>query len=205
MNIYRKIGNLFGCLLCTALLASAARAADPTQAAEPGLWQEHHYSFVYMGFTSTYSCDGLADKIKLLLIAAGARQDAKSSPGACANGFGVPDTFARAELTFYTLAPSGPGTPATSQITGVWRPVSVAYRSPRELLTGDCELVEQFRNTVLPMFTTRNIEDHTTCIPHQESGSVIALRFESFVAAPGAVHTARSVEAGSTGRRGSHM
>jgi hypothetical protein len=41
-----------------------------------------------MGFTSTYSCDGLADKIKVLLIAAGARRDSKSRPGACASGFG---------------------------------------------------------------------------------------------------------------------
>ena len=30
-----------------------------------------------MGFTSTYSCDGLASKLKLLLIASGARPDAK--------------------------------------------------------------------------------------------------------------------------------
>jgi len=77
-----------------------------------------------MGFTSTYSCDGLADKIKLLLTAAGARHDSQSQPGACANGFGRPDKFARANLTFYTLAPSGADTPAgTKQVDGVWRPV----------------------------------------------------------------------------------
>ena len=35
-------------------------------------------------------------------------------------------------------------------------PLVLAARSPRELHTGDCELVEQFRNTVLPMFATRN-------------------------------------------------
>jgi hypothetical protein len=44
--------------------------------------------------------------------------------------------------------------------------------------------VEQFRNNVLPMFTTRNVDDHTTCVPHQNSGSVIALRFESLTTAP---------------------
>jgi hypothetical protein len=188
MNTYRKFGNLVGCILCTALLGSAASAADQPPAGEPGVWQKHKYSFVYMGFTSTYSCDGLADKIKLLLIAAGARQDAKSSPGACANGFGVPDKFARAELTFYALAPSGTDSSGANHVTGVWRPVSFAYRSPRELRTGDCELVEQFRNNVLPMFTTRSIEAHTTCVPHQESGSVIDLRFESFTAAPAGPH-----------------
>jgi hypothetical protein len=33
------------------------------------------------------------------------------------------------------------------------------------------------------MFTTRNVENRTTCIPHQESGTVIELKFESFTAA----------------------
>jgi hypothetical protein len=173
---------LLGCALLTALLASSAFADDASSAApEPGVWQKHEYNFAYMGFTSTYSCDGLADKLRLLLVAAGARKDAKSQPGACASGFGRPDKFARASLTFYTLAP---GSRDGAPIGGTWRPVAISDRSPRELRVGDCELVEQFRNNVLPMFTTRGVENHTTCIPHQESGSVIDLRFEAFGAAP---------------------
>ena len=34
------------------------------------------------------------------------------------------------------------------------------------------------------MFSTRNVINNTTCIPHQESGSNIDLRFESFTAPP---------------------
>ena len=189
MNSSRKLVAVIGCVLFPALLVSRTSSADEPSARERGVWQKHQYSFVFMGFTSTYSCDGLADKIKLLLIAAGARNDAKSWPGACAQGFGRPDKFARADLTFYTLAPGGSDTSSGSkQVDGVWRPVTFADRSPRELSTGDCELVEQFRNNVLPMFTTRNVEYHTTCVPNQESGSLISLRFESFTAAPRAAH-----------------
>jgi hypothetical protein len=185
MNSRRTLAAIIGCVLLPALLISRTISADEPSARERGGWQKHEYSFVFMGFTSTYSCDGLADKIKVLLIAAGARHDAKSFPGACANGFGQPDKFARANLTFYTLVPSGTDTPPGSkQVDGVWRPVTFSNRSPRELSTGDCELVEQFRNNVLPMFTTRNVDDHTTCVPHQDSGSIIGLRFESFTAAP---------------------
>ena len=36
-------------------------------AAQPGSWQPHTYRFYVMGFTSTYSCEGLEDKLKLLL------------------------------------------------------------------------------------------------------------------------------------------
>jgi hypothetical protein len=181
-----------------------ATAQATAQAQIAASWQKHQYSFQYMGFTSTYSCDGLADKLKVLLLAAGARADAKSRPGACASGYGRPDKFARADLTFYTLQPldaepvkdlgaandsraaSTPPPPAdqTKPVAAVWRPVAFAAFSPRELRVGDCELVEQFRHEVLPLFTARNVESDTTCIPHQESGSVINLKFEALVAAP---------------------
>jgi hypothetical protein len=185
-----------GCILGPALLISRPSLADDAPARQPGVWQKHEYSFEFLGFTSTYSCDGLADKISVLLLAAGARRDSKSYPGACANGFGSPDKFARAELTFYTLAPSGTDT-SGKPVDGVWRPVVFADRSLRELTTGDCELVEQFRNNVLPMFTTRNVEDHTTCVPHQNSGSLISLRFESFAAAPRGPHAPPAQQGGS--------
>ena len=185
MQASRKLTGLIGSALFAALLLPHMTVADEAATRQAGVWQRHELSFAYLGFTSTYSCDGLADKIRLLLIAAGARQDAKSRPGACASGFGRPDKFARADLTFYTLAPGGANpAPAGEQVAGIWRTVSFAARSPQDLRTGDCELVEQFRNTVLPMFATRNVDDHTTCVPHQDSGSVIGLHFEAFVAAP---------------------
>jgi hypothetical protein len=191
MNTRWKLAALAGIVLCPALLISRTSFADePAAAPDVGVWQKHEYSFRYMGFTATYSCDGLADKLKLLLIAAGARQDAKSQPGACASGFGRPDKFANATLTFYTLAPAGADTPADAKpVDGVWRPVALSARSPRELALGDCEVVEQFRNSVLPMFTTRNLVNHTSCVPHQLSGSNIDLRFES-LAAPSAARAA---------------
>ena len=204
MSTYRQFAaRLAGCLPPLLLSVSAAAIAAPADAPgadapgavaqgaavlrDQGVWQKHEYTFAFMGFTTTYSCDGLADKVKLLLIAAGARQDAKSRPGACASGFGRPDKFARASLTFYTLAPAAGGaSPDSKPVDAMWRPVTFAYRSPRELTTGDCDLVEQFRNNVLPLFTTRNVDNHTTCVPHQESGSDISLRFESLSAAPNA-------------------
>lgn len=162
-----------------------ASSAPSTSAHIPASWQKHQVSFQYMGFTTTYSCDGLADKLKILLIAAGARADAKAQPGACAAPFGRPDKFARADLTFYTLAPLAQGAAATDKpVDAQWRAVTFGARSPRNLAIGDCEAVEQFRRDVLPMFTTRNLVDNTACIPHQESGSLIDLRFEVLAAVP---------------------
>ena len=175
-----------GHALLFGLLAMSRAVADApnTTSHDPGIWQQHKYSFAFMGFTSTYSCDGLADKLKLILIASGARPDVKSQPAACASGFGQPDKFARADLTFYTLAPAGTPKEGGPLVDGAWRSVAITRRSPREIDLGDCELIEQFKASVLPMFTTRNIENRTTCIPHQDSGSVIDLKFDSFTAVP---------------------
>ena len=167
------------------LLVGTAKADNSAAATADGSWQRHKVSFQFLGFTSTYSCDGLADKLKVLLLAAGARADAKSWPGACASGFGRPDKFARAELTFYTLSPLEPTAPADPKpVKGSWRPVAFSTNSPRELQIGDCELVEQFVNQVLPQFKTQNVMNSTSCVPHQQSGSTINLKFESFSAVP---------------------
>jgi hypothetical protein len=176
-----------------ALAGAASAAADEAPIAvahEAAVWQEHRYSFAFLGFTSTYSCDGLADKLKVLLIAAGARPDVKAQPGACASTLGRPDKFARADLTFYTLAPADSATAGSAPaagaapVDGEWHAVAFASHQPRELATGDCELVEQFKSNVLPLFTTRNVVEHTTCIPHQDSGSVIDLKFETLTPPP---------------------
>jgi hypothetical protein len=166
---------------------SASAFADQPSAAlnpEPGVWQKHQYSFQFLGFTTTYSCDGLASKLKVLLIAAGARADVKATSGACAQGFGRADKFARADLTFYTLAAPDKGNLGPT-VSGTWHAVVFMDRTPRELALGDCELVEQFRDAVLPMFTTRNLDNRTTCIPNQLSGSSINLKVDVFSAVLG--------------------
>jgi hypothetical protein len=179
----RNIAAVAALLIC-GLSGAAVRAADQPseQPADPGLWQKHTYSFMFMGFTSTYSCEGLATKLKLLLLAAGARADSRSVPAGCGSGYGQVDKFASANLTFYTLVPAAyaPSTAEGPSVGGVWRPVTVTRLSPRELELGDCELVEQFKRAVLPQFTTRNVVDRTTCVPHQLSGTTVNLNFETF-------------------------
>lgn len=177
------------------LVGAGGTVGADESASRSGTWQKHEYAFVSMGFTSTYSCDGLADKLKRLLLAAGARADAKAQAGPCATDFGHPDKLARADLVFYTLLP-GSGDNKLGDgphPDGAWRAVAFMQGSPRELGLGDCELVEQFRAQLLPLFATRGIENHTTCVPHQDSGSVINLKFESFAASlPDPAHRSKT-------------
>jgi hypothetical protein len=182
---------------CAALLSAvtlAAWAADSPGAGPPtgldvtgaGTWQSHNYDFQFMGFTSTYSCDGLADKLKVLLKAAGAAPNPKVQP-LCSRGYGVPDKLARATVVFSSLQPVPIGAGAAVSVAGVWRHVELAPHRPFTLGLGDCELIEQFRDHLLPMFLTRNLNNQVTCVPHEDSGSNFNLAFDVFAPEPVAV------------------
>src|ERR1700722_18007845 len=130
--VIRQIASMIPTALVVLLAVSSTAGAD--QPSGGGTWQKHEYSFVFMGFTSTYSCDGLADKLKRLLLAAGARADAKALPGACASEFGHVEKLAQADLTFFTLVPDEGGKSTDGpRADGAWRTVVLAVRSPHEL------------------------------------------------------------------------
>jgi hypothetical protein len=185
MSANRNLRSLSGALIGAGLMAGAALGAAADRAGtEAGSWQSHTYQFHFMGFTATYSCDGLGDKLQLLLRLAGARADAKVMP-TCARGYGVPDKLADAQVVFSTLQPAaGAGNNADDSAAGSWRHVELAPQHPFALQTGDCELVEQFRDTLLPMFATRNLKSQINCVPHQESGSNFRLSFDVLAPLP---------------------
>jgi hypothetical protein len=187
MSAHRSLRLLTGALIGAGLMAGAALAVAADGAGtEAGSWQSHTYQFHFMGFTATYSCDGLGDKLQLLLRLAGARADAKVTP-TCARGFGVPDKLADAQVVFSTLQPAAAaGANADSSAAGSWRHVELAPQHPFALQVGDCELVEQFRDTLLPMFATRNLKSQINCVPHQESGSNFSLSFDVLAPPPAA-------------------
>ena len=188
------LATLAGGLLAGAALAEPEAAGSAS--AEPGVWQEHQIELAYMGFTSHYSCEGLESKLELLLRQLGARADAKVNAFGCDPGFGTPSRFPRATLKFATLQPadggSGRGAAAAANaqasappapVAGVWRAVQLAPHRPYDLEDGDCELMEQFRDKVLPLFTTRDQQFRLTCVPHQDIGP-FSLQMQVFTPPP---------------------
>lgn len=165
------------------LLAPSAAGAEVAAA-----WQRHEIEFTYMGFTTRYSCEGLRDKLGALLKASGARPGFIVSRSACSTtGPGQVTDFPRMRLTFESAAIPASGSRGTGQPTlARWKPVSLSRRQPRQLEAGDCELVEQFVDRVLPAFTTRALQADIHCIPHQLSGSSFLLGFEVLEGLPAA-------------------
>jgi hypothetical protein len=162
----------------------APRHAGAEEAEVLAAWKRHELQFTYMGFTTRYSCEGLRDKMRLLLEAAGAH-DLKVTPRGCNSMAWQVTEFPRVRMVFYA-----PELPAAGQrevgppVAARWTPVTLTRRQPRALELGDCELVEQFRDRVLPAFTTRAVRQDINCIPHQLSGSSFSLTFDVLVGHP---------------------
>ena len=166
------------CVLGVSAAAWAFAAQQPTVDAS---WQKHDVNFTYMGFTSSYSCDGLEHKIKVLLRLAGARPDGNVRV-VCTSAVSEPQRSSMVLLTFHTLVPAAAGAKAAA--AGVWKDVAWRAGSPRELEAGDCELVDDFARRILPLFTTRNIGNRMTCTPKNVDPTGFDLGFTVLAAAP---------------------
>ena len=157
----------------------AGHADDNLPTEEAAAWTKHEVDFQYMGFTTRYTCGGLKSKVKLLLKHMGVREDIKIIERGCEFGYQNVADFPRLKITFYApTIPKQGDRDVGDPVLGVWKPVVIKRNSPKGLEMGDCELVEIFRDRVMPKFLTRSVEGDINCIPHQLVGNRIDLRFE---------------------------
>ncbi|HEY1898422.1 MAG TPA: hypothetical protein VGG49_01360 [Steroidobacteraceae bacterium] len=167
-------------ILAAGLGMSAARAADTasvpaTSVASPAAhWVQRKLSFTYMGFTTHYSCDGLRDNVREVLLALGARKkDLQIHSTGCTRLTGAPEPFPGVSVRFSVLVPATPDEigkvgDTTAHATR-WQTVDLARLRGFEFDQGQCELLEQLKKQALPLFTTRNLLYHSSCVPHQVS------------------------------------
>jgi hypothetical protein len=168
-----------GALLASCALQSMADTPAALAATATGEWQQHEYQLTFTGFQSAYSCDWLEEKLRLLLRRSGARADIHISTH-CVNPSG-PSSGAEARITFYTLAPSD----AAGATPAVWNRVVLRDHHPLALEASDCELVDQFRAGLLPLFTTRAIVNHMRCRGGDNASAGLDLQFEVLAPATG--------------------
>ena len=171
MRNFRKLGTALA--VAAGLMVSApvfaANGAPEIQAQ----WQPRQIRFHYSGFTTHYSCDGMRYKLRLLLKTMGAR-DIKVDD-LCTAPFGQPQLFHNIKLSFSAPVPAEKGA-KKGTFPAQWREVTLAAMSPMDLGWGDCELVEQLRDQILPLFKPRKVVNRTACIPYQASAGQPYLR-----------------------------
>lgn len=166
-----------GAVLATLSLALAAPAVRAQDGPVSASWQQHRKTFNYIGISPTYSCVGLQDALTYLLQHSGAQLNRPVNAYPCTGG-GGPTKLLSANLNFSTLQ-AAQESGGSGNVDGVWRHVEFSMtRSNPELHGSDCELVQEFKDSVLPMFTTRNVTSNLHCIPHQTIGNQFDLSFD---------------------------
>jgi hypothetical protein len=147
---------------------SAADQLDAAAPMEPGAWKHHHVTFVYYGLTALYTCDGLEDKVKEILLFLGARRDALVQASGCARGPDSPSHEAFVTVDFDALQAAA----ATTDVDNVqarWTAMQVAPRHPRFIDEGDCELMDDLRAVLKDGFSWRGLDYSASCVPHNLS------------------------------------
>lgn len=146
-----------------------ALAADAAAAPADAVWTPKELTFVFMGFTAHYSCDGLRDKIRRVLGELGARSDFKLDYYGCSSPFGSPDPFPGVHIRMQVLEPAGAGDKSADVVGAHWQRVDLHLDKDPVWEASDCELLEQIRQKILPLFATRHVDFVSNCVPHQAS------------------------------------
>jgi hypothetical protein len=160
-------GGLAG-IFASLLIYGLAAAADPPAVsgdAASGVWTPKELYFQYQGFTTHYSCDGLTDKIKHVVRELGARGDFQVHPSGCSSPDGRPDPFPGVTIKMSVLQPAPDG--AAGSVPAHWQRVDLKLDKDPVWEAGDCELLEQVKQKLLPLFATRNVDFASNCVPHQ--------------------------------------
>ena len=155
------IGWKTGTLLATALMAVSLCVGADTPAS--AVWVKKEVNFRYVGFTTKYSCDGLRDRMRSILLQLGARDDLRMTGYGCV-GAESPETTPGVRIVMHVLQPGSAAAGETA--SAHWK--SVDLLADRDLLDAarDCELIAQLDRDVLPLFAARHIDYSATCSVH---------------------------------------
>jgi hypothetical protein len=176
------VGVVAVLLTVTGWAAAAEADTDAQAARESAVWTPKELTFMYQGFTTTYSCEGLRDKVRSILLELGAREDLKVTETGCSS-LGGPDPFPGVRIKMNVLQPAADknATAATQSVPSHWKMVDLTPQRDALSAAGECELIEQVKQSILPLFATRNVEYSSNCLPHQLQIGATRLRAEVLV------------------------
>lgn len=172
-----------GVMLAGSAWPAVAGAGSPAIAA---VWQEQHLRFFYTGRTSRYSCDGLRDKVRAMLLYLGARRDLRIAALGCeapAPRVRFGSLGPSLDILFSAPAKADPkGRPLHPGILAAvdarFEPFTITSDAFRNMGVADCELVEEFARQILPKLVTRDVKQDIACVPFQQSGGRFLVRGE---------------------------
>jgi hypothetical protein len=179
------MSKIIGCMAVLLLTGSVAHAqSQPDPAVIEAVWKPQRINFVYHGYSTLYSCSGLQDKLEKILTTVGARDGVELRAYSCDDAQSIarfqialaspveatPENVA--ELTSYDahdelVARVRGERLATAEdvqrFPAEWKTISFARSREMRLAPGDCELVQQLREHVLPHMSVQIVTDRVHC------------------------------------------
>jgi hypothetical protein len=173
-------------LMLSGVSDAAALSQDATAAAASGdapsiaaQWQAYDLNFHYFGFSTYYSCTGMEGRLKEMLINLGADRDVRVSASGC---FGSADISKLVQAHIKVKMPAAQATSASDSFQAMTKTVNLKSNSNGGIGSGDCELLEQVRDQLLPALKLQVVDDGLHCIPGQVSIGAQTLQVKALVA-----------------------
>ncbi len=161
-------GRILAAAVLLAMALAVLAAPRAALAAEPGdvpaVWVQKEVRFVYTGFTTKYSCDGLVDRVRGMLLELGARADLKVLPYGCVRS-GTPETNPGVRIVMHVLQPATAA--GGESVAAHWKTVDLLSGRDAVDASLDCELIAQLKRDVLPAFSPRHVDYSAVCSAHQ--------------------------------------
>src|SRR5262245_47761701 len=137
MNRFRVLVPAL-CLASVPLWAAPLWAAETSTDSVPAVWADKELTFVYLGFTTRYSCDGLRDKMRGVLLDLGAdKKTLKVTQLGCSSSTGRPDPFPGVRAKMRVLQPAS-GSATDQTVAAQWKPVDLKLRDSIGTDSGEC-------------------------------------------------------------------
>jgi hypothetical protein len=152
-------------VLGSLVVGTGASLAATGSGDDAAVWVPKELNFRYVGFTTKYSCDGLRDKMRSILLQLGARDDLKVTGYGCI-AVNSPETTPGVRIAMHVLesASAAAGqTAAGHTVAAHWKTIDLL--ADRNLVDAglDCELVAQLHREVLPLFAPRHVDYSAAC------------------------------------------
>ena len=182
----RRLTAIVGVAGAALSLSVATAAMQPSTASEvgqgaPAAWQSYDLNFHYFGFTTYYSCSGLENRLEQILREMGADQDLRVSASGC---FGAGDIGNMLSARIRVRMPVAPSESQPETFLAASKPVTLRSGANGAVGAGDCELLEQVRDQLLPALKIQLVQDDLRCVPGQANYSGRSLQVMALLPEP---------------------
>lgn len=188
MRKYLKPGLLALCATGAALPLLGYAAVQPDDSgAVQSTWKPQEIRYSYTGFTTAYSCDAIESRLKSILTTLGAHPQTKVRAAGClmnrpSRNFFVTITTATPVAAAQGNAASESSNKSKQELLdrlgvesgftrepfpATWKTVDLSQDRKLDLQPGDCELMADLRDHVLPKLAIKVVSDEVRCTPNQ--------------------------------------